>query len=78
MTRTPKPNRSPRVPCRSRIHATADRLNAAPARVLPISRGMRLALGTAHAIPRGMSLAPRTVNATADRAHAGLRRMILD
>jgi hypothetical protein len=52
-------------------------MNVARARAHPIADGMRLALEAVHAIWRDMSLAPRTVNATADRAHAGPRRMIL-
>jgi hypothetical protein len=76
MRRMPKARRSPRVPCGYRIHATSARMNATRARAHPIPDRMRLALETVHAIRRGMSLAQRTVNATADRAHAGLRRMI--
>ena|SRR5947209_19393993 len=77
MRRMQKARRSPRVPCGYRIHATSDRMNATRARLLPILPRMLLTLGAVRTIRRGMSLAPRTVNAMGDRVHAGPRRMVL-
>jgi hypothetical protein len=73
----PKARRSQRVSCRYGIHATFDRMNATRARALPIPRRMLPILGTVHAIRRGMSLTPRTVNATGDRMHGAARRIVL-
>lgn len=77
MRRMQKARRPRRVPCGYRIHATSDRMNATRARLLPIAPRILLTLGAVRAIGRGMNLALRTVNATRDRANAGLRRMIL-
>src|SRR4051794_23258341 len=77
MRRVLKARRSLRVPCGHRIHAPSDRMNATRARLPPIPPRMLLTLEAVRAIRRGMSLAPRTVNAMGDRVYARPRRMVL-
>jgi len=77
MRRMLKPSRSPRVASCRRIHAISGRLNATRTRMFPIPHRMLLSLRAVHASRRGMSLAPRTVNATGDRVHGGACRIVL-